>query len=78
MVARGTYSELQGSGLDFTSLLKEVEGQEEEEKQGTTPITASRCPHTTSDNSMSPMSSLSSSRYSLMEAVEPLAVVGLY
>ncbi|XP_042282221.1 ATP-binding cassette sub-family C member 4-like isoform X2 [Thunnus maccoyii] len=76
VVARGTYSELQRSGLDLTSLLKEDEGQEEE-RQGTTPIpgTVSRCPHTLSDNSMSSMSSLSSSRYSLIEGTEPLAVV---
>ncbi|XP_044072656.1 ATP-binding cassette sub-family C member 4-like isoform X5 [Siniperca chuatsi] len=69
MVACGTHSELQGSGLDFTSLLKEEEGQEEE-RQGT----VSRCPHTLSDNSMSSVSSLSSSRYSLFEGAEPLAV----
>ncbi|XP_045910385.1 ATP-binding cassette sub-family C member 4-like isoform X2 [Micropterus dolomieu] len=76
MVACGTYSELQGSGLDFTSLLKEKEGQEED-MQGTTPIpgSVSRCPHTLSDNSLSSMSSLSSSRYSLFEGAEPLAVV---
>uniref|UniRef100_A0A8C2XFD4 Multidrug resistance-associated protein 4 n=1 Tax=Cyclopterus lumpus TaxID=8103 RepID=A0A8C2XFD4_CYCLU len=58
MVARGTYSELQGSGLDFTSLLKEEEDQEEdqeeEERQGGTPIhgTVSNFPHTLSDNSI--------------------------
>ncbi|XP_076603001.1 ATP-binding cassette sub-family C member 4-like [Chaetodon auriga] len=63
MVAHGTYSELQASGLDFTSLLQEEEGQEEE-GQGMT--------HTLSDNSS--MSSLSS-RYSLVEGAEPLAVV---
>uniref|UniRef100_A0A8P4K2G0 Multidrug resistance-associated protein 4 n=1 Tax=Dicentrarchus labrax TaxID=13489 RepID=A0A8P4K2G0_DICLA len=74
MVARGTYSELQGSGIDFTSLLKEEEGQEEE-RHGTTPVSVSRFPHTLSDNSMSSMSSLSSSRYSLIEGAEPLAVV---
>uniref|UniRef100_A0A8C4INZ7 Multidrug resistance-associated protein 4 n=1 Tax=Dicentrarchus labrax TaxID=13489 RepID=A0A8C4INZ7_DICLA len=72
MVARGTYSELQGSGIDFTSLLKEEEGQEEE-RHGTTPVSVSRFPHTLSDNSMSSMSSLSSSRYSLIEGAEPLA-----
>lgn len=79
MVACGTYSELQGSGLDFTSLLKEKEGQEED-RQGTTPIpgSVSRCPHTLSDNSLSSMSSLSSSRYSLFEGAEPLAVVGIF
>nr|XP_046259914.1 ATP-binding cassette sub-family C member 4-like isoform X1 [Scatophagus argus] len=74
MVARGTYSELQGSGLDFTSLLKEEEGPEEE-RQGMTPVPVSRCPHTLSDNSVSSMSSLSSSRYSLIEGVEPHTAV---
>lgn len=74
MLACGTYSELQGSGIDFTSLLKEEEGQEE--RQSTTPISVSRYPHTLSDNSMSSMSSLSSSRYSLIDGTEPLAVVG--
>lgn len=73
MVARGTYSELQGSGLDFTSLLKEDEGQEEE-RQDMTPIPVSCCPHTLSDNSVSSMSSLSSSQYSLIEG----AVVGIF
>uniref|UniRef100_A0A8C2XK95 Multidrug resistance-associated protein 4 n=1 Tax=Cyclopterus lumpus TaxID=8103 RepID=A0A8C2XK95_CYCLU len=80
MVARGTYSELQGSGLDFTSLLKEEEDQEEdqeeEERQGGTPIhgTVSNFPHTLSDNSMSSLSSLSSSRYSLIKGAEPPAL----
>ncbi|KAG7227636.1 hypothetical protein INR49_005451 [Caranx melampygus] len=76
-VAQGTYSELQGSGLDFTSLLKEEEAQEED-RQSTTPIpgTVSRFNHTLSDNSMSSISSMSSSRCSLIEAGEPLAVVG--
>ncbi len=77
MVARGTYSELQSSGLDFTSLLKEEEEGQEEKKQNTTPIPASCCPRSLSDNSMSSMSSLSSSRYSLIEGAEPLAVVGI-
>ncbi|KAM9851263.1 ATP-binding cassette sub-family C member 4-like [Aulostomus maculatus] len=73
MVAWGTYSELQGSGLDFSSLLKE-EGGQEEDRKSTTPIPeiVSHCPHTPSDNSRS---SLSSSRYSLFEGAEPLAVV---
>ncbi|GLD66233.1 multidrug resistance-associated protein 4-like protein [Lates japonicus] len=78
MVAQGTYNDLQSSGLDFTSLLKEEEGQgEEEDRQGTTPIPGNvpRFPHTLSDNSMSSMSSLSSSRCSLIEGAEPLAVV---
>ncbi|KAM3862000.1 ATP-binding cassette sub-family C member 4-like [Diretmus argenteus] len=72
MVARGTYSELQGSGLDFTSLLKEREDQEEE-RQSTTPIPGalSRRSHTFSQSSMR---SLSSSLYSLMEGAEQLPV----
>ncbi|XP_037646450.1 multidrug resistance-associated protein 4-like isoform X3 [Sebastes umbrosus] len=76
MVARGTYSELQGSGLDFTSLLKEEEDQEED-RQGATPIpgTVSRLSQRLSDNSMSSMSSLSSSLYSLIDGAEPLAMV---
>lgn len=78
MVARGTYSELQGSGLDFFSLLREEEGQEEE-RQSTTSIPGivSHCLHTLSDNSMSSMSSLASSRYSLIEGAEPLTMVGV-
>ncbi|XP_019207867.1 multidrug resistance-associated protein 4 isoform X4 [Oreochromis niloticus] len=74
MVARGTYSELQGSGLDFTSLLKEDKDQDEQ-RQNTTPLsgTVSGLPHALSDNSS--MSSLSSSRYSLIEGTEPLAMV---
>ncbi|XP_040004306.1 multidrug resistance-associated protein 4-like isoform X2 [Xiphias gladius] len=77
MVARGTYSELQGSGLDFTLLLKEEEEAQGEGSQGRSPIpgSVSHFPHTLSDNSMSSMSSLSSSRYSLIEGAEPLAVV---
>uniref|UniRef100_A0A669B8E5 Multidrug resistance-associated protein 4 n=1 Tax=Oreochromis niloticus TaxID=8128 RepID=A0A669B8E5_ORENI len=76
MVARGTYSELQGSGLDFTSLLKEDKDQDEQ-RQNTTPLsgTVSGLPHALSDNSS--MSSLSSSRYSLIEGTEPLAMVGV-
>ena len=79
MVAQGTYNELRGSGLDFTSLLKEEEGQEEG-GQGTGPVTGtlSRVPHTLSDNSMSSMSSLSSSRYSLSEGTDPLAAVCIF
>ncbi|XP_029968450.1 multidrug resistance-associated protein 4-like [Salarias fasciatus] len=69
MVAKGTYSELQGSGVDFTSLLKEDKTQEEE-KQEPAP-TMSHFPH---DNSMSSISSLSSSRYSLIDGAEPLVV----
>lgn len=79
MVARGTYSELQGSGLDFTSLLKEEEDQEED-RQGGTPIpgTVSRLSQRLSDNSMSSMSSLSSSLYSLIDGAEPLVMVGIF
>lgn len=77
MVARGTYSELQGSGIDFTSLLKKNEGQEEE-RQDVTPIPVSRCAHRLSENSVSSMSSLSSSQYSLIEGAEPVAVVGIF
>ncbi|XP_068428332.1 ATP-binding cassette sub-family C member 4-like [Clinocottus analis] len=77
MVSRGTYSELQSTGLDFTSLLKEEEKGQEEEGQGGTTIsgTVSNFPHTLSDNSMSSLSSLCSSRYSLNEGAEPPAVV---
>lgn len=80
MVARGTYGELQGSGLDFTLLLKEEEEAQGEGSQGRSPIpgSVSHFPHTLSDNSMSSMSSLSSSRYSLIEGAEPLAVVGIF
>ncbi|XP_028248988.1 multidrug resistance-associated protein 4-like [Parambassis ranga] len=75
-VAQGTYGELQGSGLDFTSLLKE-DKEQAEERQDTTPNPgmATCFPHALSDNSMSSMSSLSSSQYSLIEATEPLAMV---
>ncbi|XP_041663750.1 ATP-binding cassette sub-family C member 4-like [Cheilinus undulatus] len=76
MVAHGTYSELQSSGLDFTSLLKEEEDKEEE-RQGMTSISAtvSRCAMSPSVNSKSSLSSLSSSQYSLIEGAEPLAKV---
>ncbi|XP_071783118.2 ATP-binding cassette sub-family C member 4-like isoform X1 [Centroberyx gerrardi] len=74
MVARGTYSELQGCGVDFTSLLKEEDDQEEE-RQGMTPVPGrlSRSRHTLSEGSMP---SLSSSLYSLMEGAEQCPVVG--
>ncbi|KAM8856472.1 ATP-binding cassette sub-family C member 4-like isoform 2-T2 [Spinachia spinachia] len=77
MVARGTYSDLRGSGLDFTSLLKEKEGQEKA-RQGVAPVsgTVPRLAHTLDDNSMSSLSSLSSSRYSLLEGTDPLSAVG--
>lgn len=70
MVTRGTYSELQGSGLDFASLLKEDEDAPEEERQE---APAARCARTLSDHSVSSVSSLSSSRHSLMDG----AAVGL-
>uniref|UniRef100_A0A671USX9 ATP binding cassette subfamily C member 4 (PEL blood group) n=1 Tax=Sparus aurata TaxID=8175 RepID=A0A671USX9_SPAAU len=69
MVARGTYSELQGSGLDFTSLLSKEEEVQEEERQGTTPTSVA--------HSLSSMSSLASSKYSLIEGADPLPVVGI-
>ncbi|KAM9804854.1 LOW QUALITY PROTEIN: ATP-binding cassette sub-family C member 4-like [Neosynchiropus ocellatus] len=64
MVAQGTYSELEGSGLDLTSLLKEDEGPDER------PATASL-----HDSSVTPMTSLSSSWSSLAEAVDPFTAV---
>lgn len=74
MVARGTYTELQGSGLDFTSLLTEEEGQEEEKQDpGTVPVC--RGHH---DNSVSSLSSLSSSQHSLFDVGESQAVVGIF
>ncbi|KAM6934339.1 ATP-binding cassette sub-family C member 4-like [Xenentodon cancila] len=71
MVARGTYGELQTSGLDFTSLLKE---DQENEKQDMTSLTGtvSCLPNTLSDNSST--SSLTSSQYSLIEGKDSLAV----
>ncbi|CAG5865642.1 unnamed protein product [Menidia menidia] len=71
MVGRGTYSELQGSGLDFTTLLKE---DQEEEQQDRTPLPGTvSCRSHTSDNSS--ISSLSSSQYSLIEGTDSLAMV---
>lgn len=64
MVTRGTYSELQGSGLDFASLLKEDEDGPEDERQE---APAARCSRALSNYSVSSMSSLSSSRHSLMD-----------
>ncbi|XP_014900369.1 multidrug resistance-associated protein 4 isoform X4 [Poecilia latipinna] len=72
MVAKGTYSELQCSGIDFTSLLKE---DQDEERQDMTPLpgTGSSFHYTLSDNSS--MSSLSSSHYSLIDGGgDPLAL----
>ncbi|KAM9709908.1 ATP-binding cassette sub-family C member 4-like [Menidia menidia] len=71
MVGRGTYSELQGSGLDFTTLLKE--DQEEEQQDGTPLPGTVSCRSHTSDNSS--ISSLSSSQYSLIEGTDSLAMV---
>lgn len=73
MVARGTYNELQGSGLDFTSLLTEEEVQEEE-KQDPNTIAVYRGHH---DNSASSLSSLSSSQHSLFDGGESQVVVGI-
>lgn len=77
MVARGTYSELQESRLDFSSLLRDEESQDDE-RQSRNPMSGAvtRCPNTLSDNSMSSMSSLASSRHSLIDRTEPLAMVG--
>ncbi|XP_043988335.1 ATP-binding cassette sub-family C member 4-like isoform X1 [Gambusia affinis] len=71
MVAKGTYSELQCSGVDFTSLLKE---DQNEDSQDMTPVpgTGSSFHCTLSDNSS--MSSLSSSRYSLIDGGDPLTL----
>ncbi|TNN29575.1 Multidrug resistance-associated protein 4 [Liparis tanakae] len=62
---------------DEIVVLKQEEEEEEEERQGGTPIsgTVSNFPQTLSDNSLS---SLSSSRYSLIEGAEPPAVVGIF
>lgn len=64
MVARGSYSELQGCGLDFASLLKEDEDGPEEERPEA-PV--ARCTRALSHHSVSSMSSLSSSRHSLTD-----------
>lgn len=74
VVARGTYNELQGSGLDFTSLLMEKEGQEEEKQD---PSTVPVC-HGHHDNLASSLSSLSSSQHSLFDGGESQAVVGIF
>uniref|UniRef100_A0A3B3BJB3 Multidrug resistance-associated protein 4 n=1 Tax=Oryzias melastigma TaxID=30732 RepID=A0A3B3BJB3_ORYME len=63
MVARGTYRELQLSGVDFTSLLKY---EQEDERQDAAPFTC--LPRVLSDRSS--MSSLSSSQYSLIEGTD--------
>uniref|UniRef100_A0A3P9HUZ4 Multidrug resistance-associated protein 4 n=1 Tax=Oryzias latipes TaxID=8090 RepID=A0A3P9HUZ4_ORYLA len=63
MVARGTYRELQLSGVDFTSLLKH---DQEDEQQDFPPFTC--LPHVLSDRSS--VSSLSSSQYSLIEGTD--------
>uniref|UniRef100_A0A674F5S8 Multidrug resistance-associated protein 4 n=1 Tax=Salmo trutta TaxID=8032 RepID=A0A674F5S8_SALTR len=67
MVARGTFTELQGSGLDFTSLLKKDEEDEVEGKGGTEPApgTLTGSPHTLSQSSMPSLSS--SSMHSVIE-----------
>ncbi|RVE57953.1 hypothetical protein OJAV_G00204270 [Oryzias javanicus] len=68
MVARGTYRELQLSGVDFTSLLKH---DQEDERQDAAPFTC--LPRVLSDRSS--MSSLSSSQYSLIEGTDALSLV---
>ncbi|XP_036065584.1 multidrug resistance-associated protein 4 [Oryzias melastigma] len=68
MVARGTYRELQLSGVDFTSLLKY---EQEDERQDAAPFTC--LPRVLSDRSS--MSSLSSSQYSLIEGTDALSLV---
>ena len=70
MVAKGTYSELQGSGVDFTSLLKE---DEDEEQDRATPGALSRSPHTLSQSSML---SHASSMQSMMEGADHIPLVG--
>ncbi|CAB1328550.1 unnamed protein product [Coregonus sp. 'balchen'] len=73
MVARGTFTELQGSGVDFTTLLK---NDEEDEGKGDTepaPGTLTGSPHTLSHSSMP---SLSSSMHSVMEGVDQPEVEG--
>ncbi|KAJ8012699.1 hypothetical protein DPEC_G00045600 [Dallia pectoralis] len=67
MVARGTFAELQGSGVDFTSLLKNDEELVGEE--GAVPASGklSQSSHTLSWTSMP---SLSSSMHSVMEEVD--------
>uniref|UniRef100_A0A8C7Y860 Multidrug resistance-associated protein 4 n=1 Tax=Oryzias sinensis TaxID=183150 RepID=A0A8C7Y860_9TELE len=70
MVARGTYRELQLSGVDFTSLLKH---DQEDEQQDFHPFTC--LPHVLSDRSS--VSSLSSSQYSLIEGKDALSMVCL-
>lgn len=51
MVAKGTYTELQQSGLDFTSLLKKKEEEEEEEQQQQPPQDLRTRSRTLSQNS---------------------------
>ncbi|XP_055361142.1 ATP-binding cassette sub-family C member 4-like isoform X12 [Betta splendens] len=75
MVALGTFNELQGSGLDFTSLLEEKEVQEERLCATPVPGIVSRFHHTLSNSSLSSVSSPSSSLHSLIEQAEPLAGV---
>ncbi|KAL0963885.1 hypothetical protein UPYG_G00314870 [Umbra pygmaea] len=65
MVARGTFTELQCSGVDFTSLLMKDEDAEDEVDEA--PGRLSRSPHTLSQSSIpSPTSSM----HSVMEAVD--------
>ncbi|XP_077583755.1 ATP-binding cassette sub-family C member 4-like [Stigmatopora nigra] len=72
LVAKGSYSELQSSGLDFSTLLKEDDGQEEKAAATPVPARASFCPGALADKTMSSMASLSASCYSLREEALPL------
>ncbi|XP_057709527.1 ATP-binding cassette sub-family C member 4-like isoform X2 [Corythoichthys intestinalis] len=67
LVAKGSYSELQSSGLDFSSLLKEDDNLEERTSVTSISGRASFCLSTLSDKTMSSMASLSASCYSLRE-----------
>uniref|UniRef100_A0A6Q2YCT4 Multidrug resistance-associated protein 4 n=1 Tax=Esox lucius TaxID=8010 RepID=A0A6Q2YCT4_ESOLU len=71
MVARGTFAELQGSGVDFTSLLKKDEDAEVEGEEAAVPALG-RLSHSLRTLSWSSMPSLSSSMHSVMEgAAQP-------
>ncbi|KAM6985056.1 ATP-binding cassette sub-family C member 4-like [Aplochiton taeniatus] len=76
MVAQGTYMELQRSGLDFTSLLKkEQDDEQEEDAYCTSP--SSDLPYCSRIAlSQISMVSPSSSLQSLMEGPEPLSMAG--
>lgn len=69
MVARGTYNELQSSGLDFTSLLKKDEEEEEQPRTETSSQSPRR--RALSQNSLR---SQTSSLHSAKEGEEDLPV----